>query len=251
MQKFFASTGKNCTNTTIIRQNTNISLYSEFGRNSLRVKGSVRFLCLPGSNDFFLSLADIQWQSLYDPLKQLLQSLAPFSEAELERALPFFCPAALAKHAFFNSAGRISGRLGFVVSGILRSFYILKGKETTTFFQLPGDIAVDLKSFVRMSPSIETIQAVTDAQLLVIEREDLYALYEEDWKWQQVGRVLVENAYFEMEERSIFLQTHSAHDRYERFLVEYPEVVRHTPLNQVASYLGISPETLSRIRKTI
>jgi CRP-like cAMP-binding protein len=188
---------------------------------------------------------------MVEPLIQLFQSLAPFTREDLEDALPYFQPVTVVKHGFFNNAGRISGRLGFVVTGILRSFYILKGKETTTFFQLPGDIAVDLKSFVQRTPSIEAIQAVTDSQLLVIERKDLYALYEEDWKWQQVGRMLVENAYFEMEERSIFLQTHSAHDRYLRFLAKYPEVVRQVPLQHVASFLGISPETLSRIRKTI
>lgn len=165
--------------------------------------------------------------------------------------MPLFRPLSLAKNEFFNSVGRISSRLGFVVTGLLRSFYNLQDKETTTFFELPGDIAVDLKSFVQRKPSIETIQAITDSRLLVINRKELYMLYDRDWKWQQVGRLLVENAYFRMEERSIFLQTHSAHDRYAQFLAENPEVVQQAPLHQVASFLGISAETLSRIRKMV
>jgi len=188
---------------------------------------------------------------MYDSLRQLLNTLAPFSQEELEKSLPLFRPVRLAKNEFFNSAGRISLRLGFLVNGLLRSFYNLQDKETTTFFELPGEIAVDLKSFVQRKPSIETIQAITDSQLLVISRRELYMLYEQNWKWQQVGRLLVESAYFRMEDRSIFLQTHSAHDRYARFLAEYPEVVKQAPLYQVASFLGISPETLSRIRKTV
>lgn len=186
---------------------------------------------------------------MYDSLQHMLARLAPFTTQELENALHFFEHRSLTKNEFFNKAGRISDRLGFVNRGLLRSFYILKGKETTTFFQLPGSIAVDLKSFVKKTPSIENIQAVSDSELMVIKRDDLYALYNESWKWQQVGRVLVEQAYFDMEERSISLQIESAQDLYEQFLAEFPEVIRKVPLHQIASFLGISPETLSRIRK--
>lgn len=186
---------------------------------------------------------------MYDSLQCLLASLAPFSTQELNHAMPFFEQLSLEKNEFFNKAGHISGKLGFVSQGLLRSFYILKGKDTTTFFQLPGAIAVDLKSFVKKTPSIENIQAVTAAELLVIKRDDLYTLYKESWKWQQVGRVLVEESYFDMEERSISLQIQSAQDRYEQFLSEFPEVIQQVPLHQIASFLGISPETLSRVRK--
>jgi len=186
---------------------------------------------------------------MHESLIQLLKSIAPFSDRELEQSLPFFHPQTITKNAFFNKAGHISGKLGFVSRGLLRSFYILKGKDTTTFFQLPGSVAVDLKSFVQETASIENIQAVTDTELLVINRDDLYTLYTENWKWQQVGRILVEDAYFEMEKRSISLQIETAQDRYDQFLSEFPQVIQQVPLHQIASFLGISPETLSRIRK--
>jgi CRP-like cAMP-binding protein len=189
------------------------------------------------------------YMQMYDSLQRMLVSLVPFTTKELDDASPFFDHRSLEKNEFFNKAGRISDTLGFVSRGLLRSFYTLKGKDTTTFFQLPGAIAVDLKSFVKKTPSIENIQAVADSELLVIKRGDLYALYNESWKWQQVGRMLVEQAYFEMEERSISLQIQSAQDRYDQFLSEFPEVIQQVPLHQIASFLGISPETLSRIRK--
>ena len=186
---------------------------------------------------------------MHEFLNQTLKAIAPFSDGELEYAMQFFHPKTVTKNEFFNKSGRVSDKLGFVTKGLLRSFYILKGKETTTYFQLPGSVAIDLKSFVKKLPSIENIQAVSDSELMVIRRKDLYSLYKEDWKWQQVGRVLTENAYIEMEERSITLQIQSAHDRYLKFLVEFPEVIRYVPLHQIASFLGVSPETLSRIRK--
>lgn len=186
---------------------------------------------------------------MQNSLHEMLKSIAPFSEVELEKALQFFYPVSLSKSEYFNKAGRISEKIGFVKSGLLRSFHILNGKDTTTFFQLPGAIAVDLKSFVKMTPSIENIQAVTDSELMFITRADLYTLYHDDWKWQQVGRVLIENAFIDMEERSITLQILPAQERYKNFLSEFPEVIKQVPLHQIASFLGISPETLSRIRK--
>ncbi len=188
---------------------------------------------------------------MYDSLQHMMVSLAPFTKEELETSLQYFERRVLSRNEFFNKAGRISDRLAYVDKGLLRSFYGLKGKETTTFFQLPGSIAVDLKSFVQLTPSIENIQAVDDSELLVIRRKDLYTLYNENWKWLQTGRILVEQAYFDMEKRSISLQIESAQDRYEQFLSEFPEVIRKVPLHQIASFLGISPETLSRIRKHV
>lgn len=184
-----------------------------------------------------------------ESLFRLFKSLAPFSQEELEKAMPFFQPKLFAKNEFFCKAGRVSDRIAFVNEGLLRSFYTLKYKETTTFFLLPGSVSVALRSFAKIKPAIENIQAIRDSELIVISRKDLYFLYKENWKWQQVGRAVIENAYIEMEQRSISLQTRSAHERYEKFLSEFPDVIKLVPLHQIASYLGISPETLSRIRK--
>ena len=138
-----------------------------------------------------------------------------------------------------------------MTSGLLRSFYTLKEKETTTFFLREGSVAVALRSLVETIPSIENIQAIEDSELIVIKRESLYELYRESWKWQQVGRRVVEDSYIDMEQRSISLQTLSAQERYEQFLIEFPEVIKVVPLHQIASFLGISPETLSRIRGSL
>ncbi len=179
----------------------------------------------------------------------MFKSLAPFDDDELQKALPLFKSESLRKGDFFSKTGRISDRVGFVESGLLRSYFDIKGKETTTFFLQPGSVAAALLSFLRMKPAVENIQAITDSELIYIKRKDLFSLYQENWKWQQVGRVVVETYYVEMEQRSISLQTQSAHERYLRFIKEFPEVIKTVPLNQIASFLGVSSETLSRIRK--
>ncbi len=186
---------------------------------------------------------------MLDALKPFMLSLAPFDQSDFERALPYFKTEELRKGDYFSKAGRVSDRLGFVVDGLLRSFYSIKDKETTTFFLTENSVAVALLSFLQNKPAIENIQALQDSTLITVKRKDLETLYQEDWKWQQAGRVLIENYYIKMEQRSISLQSQSAHERYTEFFYEFPEVIKTVPLHYIASFLGISPETLSRVRK--
>jgi len=184
-----------------------------------------------------------------EALKQLFKLLAPFTDEDFEEAQPFFKTETFRKHEYFSKAGRISDRMGFVNSGLLRSFYTIKDKETTTFFQMPGTIATALASFIQMRPAMENIQAMETSELIIVSRKDLLTLYNENWKWQQVGRIFTEQYYVKMEQRMISLQSQSALERYENFLQEFPELIKSVPLYYIASFLGISPETLSRIRK--
>jgi CRP-like cAMP-binding protein len=187
----------------------------------------------------------------FESLKILLRSLAPFSDEDLDKATEKFYPESLKRNDFFCKAGRIADRIAYVNRGVLRSYYMVNEKETTTFFGLPGSMAVALPSFLQMIPSHENIQALEDSELIVIHREELFRLYEHDWKWQQVGRVLMEHYYIRLEEHMISLQSESAVERYERLAARSPEVFQAVQLQYIASYLGISPETLSRIRKAI
>lgn len=186
---------------------------------------------------------------MLDILKPFMLSLAPFDQSDFENALPYFKLEQMQKDDYFSKAGRISDRLAFVVDGLLRSFYTIKDKDATTFFLTQGSVAVALLSFLQTKPAIENIQALKPTTLITIKRKDLEILYHENWKWQQAGRVLIENYYILMEQRSISLQSQSAQERYEVFMKEFPEIIQSVPLHYIASFLGISPETLSRVRK--
>jgi len=179
---------------------------------------------------------------------ELLKSLAPFSDIELNNAKAFFKVLILQKNDFFVKAGHFSDRIAFVQSGLLRSYFTTKEKEITTFFALPGSVSMDARSFLVMKQSLESIQALVRSELLVIYRKDLYTLYHENWKWQQAGRLLVEKYFIASEERTIALQSQTAHELNEQFAAEFPDVVQMVPQHYIASYLGITPETLSRVR---
>lgn len=184
-------------------------------------------------------------------VQNLFTSLAPFTEEELNSASPLFYAESIKKNGYFSKEGMISDRIGFVSKGLFRSFYHVKGKETTTFFQVPGTVVAALLSFLSMKPAIENIQALEDSEVIIIKRKDLLKLYDENWKWQQVGRILIETYYVKMEQRLITMQSRPAHERYKQFLNEFPELIQSVPLYYIASFLGMSPETLSRIRKSV
>lgn len=184
-----------------------------------------------------------------EDLKIFLQTIAPFDEVELEKAALHFNYQLIKKCNFFLKAGHYSDRVGFVKSGLLRSYFTANNKETTTFFASPGTIAVDLHSFLQGIPSAESIHAMEDTEVFYIKRKSLYFLYNEDWKWQQVGRVLMETYFIASEERTIRFQNKTAQELYQNFVKEHPEVLKAASLAYIASYLGMTPETLSRIRK--
>jgi CRP-like cAMP-binding protein len=125
-----------------------------------------------------------------DSFFEFIKSLAPFSEIELNNAKDLFKILILQKNEFFVKAGHYSDRIAFVQSGLLRSYFTTKEKEVTTFFALHGSVCLDAHSFFGLKQSQESIQALMKSELLAINREDLYSLYEENWKWQQVGRLL-------------------------------------------------------------
>lgn len=184
-----------------------------------------------------------------ETFKNLIQDLAPFTDEELIEAMPFFEEVKLKKNEYFLKAGHYSDRIGFVTKGFVRSFCNIKDKETTTFFAVPGSVIFDMHSYTLKRTSVESIQAFLDTEIITIKRKDLDFLYKGNWKWQQVGRLMGEHYFVESEDRTSALQSKSAQELYDQFIADFPDIVKIVPLIHIASYLGITPETLSRIRK--
>lgn len=181
--------------------------------------------------------------------KKLLKSLSPFTDEELEKVSCHFQDIELSKNDYFVRAGHYCDRVAYIRSGYLRSYFIDKcEKEITTFFATPGTFIFDVRSFLKRVPSFENIQVIENCELTVIKRKDLDNLYHKNWKWQQVGRLTYEKYHVASEERAIALQTLSTKLLYEDFLNTYPDIIQKVPLGYIASYLGMSQETLSRIR---
>jgi CRP-like cAMP-binding protein len=134
----------------------------------------------------------------------------------------------------------------------LRYYKVIEtGEEQTIHLSSPGEFAAAFCSFVSGTKSEEILHAVTDSDLLCITKTDLEKLYASENKWQIFGRRLMESLLLEKEKRIISQISLSASDRYARLLETNPALIQNVPIQYVASFIGIQPESLSRIRKQI
>ena len=134
----------------------------------------------------------------------------------------------------------------------MRAFYINdNGEETTSCFCTENNLTTSYKSFILQQPSRLFLQAIEETDLLVISYDNLQQLYRKSAVWQTVGRAVAEREYIVMEQYASVLNTESAREKYLRLLSEQPAVLQKANVEDIASYLGVTRRTLSRIRKEI
>ncbi|GAB3959424.1 Crp/Fnr family transcriptional regulator [Spirosoma harenae] len=158
----------------------------------------------------------------------------------------------IAKGAYFAEAGKISTQIGYVTDGVFRVCYYDKlGDSFTRYFVYENRFVVDTASFRDEMPSAEYIEAITDCQLVVFSKEDFAQLAALIPGWQDI---FVKITSYVLENKLKFtsnMLVQDAQKRYLNFLDHYPGLANRVPLNMLASYLGITPSSLSRIRKNI
>jgi CRP-like cAMP-binding protein len=132
----------------------------------------------------------------------------------------------------------------------LRYFKTLDtGEELVIHLYAPNNFATSLNGFFLGKKSEEALQAITDCTFLSISKAALETLYNTACKWQTFGRKLMESFLIEKEERIIDQLSLSAMDRYLKLIKNQPDIIQNVPVKFIASFIGIQPESLSRIRK--
>jgi CRP-like cAMP-binding protein len=158
----------------------------------------------------------------------------------------------LRKDEYYFEAGRIARQFGFIIDGIAKvSYYNNKGEEITKYFIEENNIVVDLTSFDGEIPSSSYVQAVTDCRLIVFSKLDWQELLNTIVGLDNIVYKIISKALLQKVERISPLLAQDATTRYLNFLEIYPNVVNRIPLSHIASYLGITQSSLSRIRKNI
>ncbi len=164
--------------------------------------------------------------------------------------LSFFKPMALKKEEYFLEVGKKCNQVAFIKTGMLRIFYPNdKGEDTTCYFSLPNEFVTSFSSFTTQNNSTENIQAILPSELFVISKQDLETLYQTIPSTQEFGRKAAENMAIIMEKRISLFLNHTADERYQYLLKNNSILIQKVPLQYLASYLGISPQHLSRLRK--
>lgn len=185
-------------------------------------------------------------------IHQFFQSFNLFSKNEIDNLLIFFKERKLAKNDFFVKEGGKCKEIAFIQSGIFRSYYVSeKGKDNTYCFRFPNDLLASYSSFISDQPSIENLQAIFEATLLIIKKEKIQELASKNPKWSEFLRMIAEQEYLELEKRFFQLQRDSATKRYLFLIENQPDYIQKIPLQYLASYLGVTQRHLSRIRKEI
>jgi CRP-like cAMP-binding protein len=158
----------------------------------------------------------------------------------------------LVKDAYFSEAGKISRQFGFVLAGVLRvCYYNNKGEEITKYFIEENNMVVDLTSFDNEIPSSAYVQAVTGCRLIVFSKQDWQELLHTIIGWDTIVHKIISKALLQKVERISPLIAEDATSRYLKFMEIYPSLANRIPLSYIASYLGITQSSLSRIRKNI
>jgi CRP-like cAMP-binding protein len=185
---------------------------------------------------------------MYEVLLQRLNHLVPLNSQQQQNLCWVVKVEEYPKASILLEKGQISDQIYFVVAGILRSYCNIEGNQVTRWFGFAGHFASAYFSFVYRQPSDDYLVLETDAQLLSISYDALQNLAHQDPVWIDLNRRLLEYYYMDLLERVMSFQTQSAAERYTNLLRTYPDIEHQVPLRHLASYLGMTPETLSRLR---
>ncbi|MEO0733088.1 MAG: cyclic nucleotide-binding domain-containing protein [Bacteroidota bacterium] len=186
-----------------------------------------------------------------DLLRQIFAP-AKLTPAELDQVVNAFYLTEYPKNSYLLKEGQYAREYYFVESGFLRSFVVdYNGREITTGFYSRGQIVLEASSFFLRQPTREYIQALQPTTCWRIGYEQFQEMFDDIDGFREAGRFRLVQSYFALKKRTIAMVADQAKDRYLALLEEQPEILHNAPLKHIATYLGITDTSLSRIRKEV
>ncbi|NBB22012.1 cyclic nucleotide-binding domain-containing protein [Runella sp. CRIBMP] len=180
-----------------------------------------------------------------------LQHLIGLTNEEFDIFLGCLQSQKLKRREVLIAEGDICRYAYFIKKGCLRYFHNVDGEEITGQFFFENGWYTDYESFLLQKPSKQNIDALEPTELILLPKSELLNLYITIPKFEKFGRIMAENAFLGLRNRTELLTQQSAEERYLRLMKERPKVIERVPQHYIASYLGIKPPSLSRIRKRI
>lgn len=188
-------------------------------------------------------------ESTIGPLLDYFQRVMPLKKEEKQFVTELFKPRLYRKRQYILQGGDICNQCNFIVQGCLRMYKVDAGGNTHIIqFASEDGWIMDLGSFHERTPSDLNIDALEDTLVLQISYENLLLLYTQAPKFDRIFRVLIENSYVALQNRLLQNLSSNAEEKYLSFLQTYSHLTNRLPQTQVASFLGITPEFLSRLR---
>lgn len=184
-------------------------------------------------------------------IRKFVSQFVSFTEEEWRAHQSASIRRLLKKGEYLLREGQVCNHVSFINKGAFRVFNILNDNNYTAYFAFENDYVTDYKSFLTRKPSFDNIVALEDAELIQLDYDSMQHLYETFPVWQKYGRLISEFVFIETAERSQSLLMKSPEERYLQMLKEHPHILERVPLKYIASFIGVTPEALSRIRKRI
>lgn len=189
---------------------------------------------------------------MFEVLFSHILDKVPLTGEEMDTIKSFFSPKVLRKRQYLLQEGDVCKYMSFVGKGLLRSYNVdEKGDEHMNLFAWEGWWISDMFSFSSGEKAVFNIDAIEDSELLMITQADFEALTLKVPIMDRYFRILFQNSLVTKERRLMSSITHTAEEKYTQLAERNPEIIQRIPQNLIASYLGLAPETLSRIKKNI
>ncbi|GEN71323.1 Crp/Fnr family transcriptional regulator [Chryseobacterium lathyri] len=185
-------------------------------------------------------------------LIDFIQSGHPLSQMDKDLIFQYFEPVLFPKNRIIEEAGKVPEYLYYIISGYLRLFhYNENGDEVTTHINCPPGFFTSYFNFINATKSNENVECITECELLRITRTDLDSLTSKSEAMKDFSIEVFQKSIVYNETRSTELATLSGEKRYRKLIENYPGILHNVPISYIASFLGMKPESLSRIRRKL
>jgi CRP-like cAMP-binding protein len=188
---------------------------------------------------------------MYDKLKAYCKATVSLTGEELKLIDTYFEVKALKRKDFLLQNGKICNFIGFIADGTIRHFHIKDGIEKTCDISFENAWVTDFQSFTHDTSCIMNLQAIEDTTVFIIKKENLYRLYNECNRYETFGRLMAEQVAQRATEIAMSLSSDKPEERFKNLIKKQPDLFQRIPQKYIANFLGISPESLSRIRSRI
>jgi CRP-like cAMP-binding protein len=170
---------------------------------------------------------------------------------EVDRVKLLFKEKFIKKGDFFLAEGKICKHVGFIIKGLMRYYIDHDGEDKTYAFAQEGNFVCNNESFISQTPSTKVIQALEDCEIMQISHADLQIFYKSISEGERFGRLVIEQVFIQTLQDLSSFYTDTPEQRYEIFLKKHPDLQQRVSQYHIASYMGVKPQSLSRIRKRI
>lgn len=180
-----------------------------------------------------------------------IQNVITLSTSEKDIILSLFKEKTYQKGDFFLTEGQVCKQVGFVAKGLLRYYINDDGEDKTYDFAQENNFVCNYESFIPQIPSTKIIQALEDCEILQISHADLQQFYTSIRQAERFGRIVIEQVFIQILQDLSSFYIDKPEYRYERFIKKHPDLLQRISQYHIASYVGVKPQSLSRIRKRL